>query len=62
METDVQSCLEEEVRAAIKYETLPNDIQSLRQEIEAELKAIIDQKRLQALSRVLAAKRRSAVR
>jgi len=51
--------LEAEVEAARKFDTLPDQISTLRQAVEAELKAIIDETRLQALGRVLAAKRRS---
>jgi hypothetical protein len=51
--------LEDEVEAAVKFQTLPDQIDTLRQDVQAELQAIIDQMRLQALSRVLAAKRRS---
>lgn len=51
--------LEDEVEAAVKFQTLPDQIDTLRQDVRAELQAIIDQIRLQALSRVLAAKRRS---
>ena len=51
--------LEAEVEAAAKFSELPGRIAALRQEVEAELQSIIDQKRLQALGRVLAAKRRS---
>lgn len=51
--------LEEEIKAAEKFHDLPQEIANLRQAIEAELKAIIDTARLQALSKVLTAKRRS---
>lgn len=51
--------LEEEIKAAEKFHDLPQEIASLRLAIEAELKAIIDAPRLQALSKVLAARRRS---
>lgn len=51
--------LEDEVRAAGKYRDLPQQIGDLRQAVEDELHAVVDRKRLQALTRVLAAKRRS---
>lgn len=51
--------LGEEVEAAVKFHTLPEQIGALRQAVEAELKAIIDETRLHALGRVLSAKRRS---
>lgn len=51
--------LEAEVQAADKYRQLPQEVGKLRQEIEAELKALIDELRLQALGRLLTAKRRS---
>jgi len=51
--------LDAEVKAAAKFGSLPDRISILRQEVEVELQAIIDPARLQALGRVLAAKRRS---
>ena len=51
--------LEDEVRAASKYRDLPQQIGELRLGVEDELQAMIDRKRLQALTKVLAAKRRS---
>jgi len=51
--------LEAEVRAADKFQDLLQEIGDLRQAVEAELQAIIDTGRLQALGRVLTAKRRS---
>ncbi len=51
--------LEEEVRAAGKYRDLPQQIGDLRQAVEDELQTLIDRKRLQALTWVLAAKRRT---
>ncbi len=51
--------LQAEVEAAAKFNTLPDEIGTLRQAVEAELKFIIDTERLHALSRVLTAKRRS---
>jgi hypothetical protein len=51
--------LEAEVEAAAKFHTLPDEIEAVRQAVEAELRAIIDTPRLHALSRVLTAKRRS---
>lgn len=51
--------LEEEVRAAGKYRDLPQQIGDLRQAVEDELQALIDRKRLQALTQVLTARRRS---
>jgi hypothetical protein len=51
--------LEEEVQATAKFQSLPAQISELRQAVEAELKAIIDQDRIQALSKILAVKRRS---
>ena len=55
----LMDALESEVEAAAKFHTLPDQIGALRQAVEAELKALIDETRLQALGRVLAAKRRS---
>jgi hypothetical protein len=51
--------LEAEVEAAAKFNTLPDEVETLRQAVEAELGAIIDTERLHALNRVLAVKRRS---
>lgn len=51
--------LEEEIRAAEKFHDLPQEIANLDQAIKTELRAIIDTARLQALSKVLAAKRRT---
>jgi len=51
--------LAEEVQAAAKFHTLPEQVGTLRQAVEAELEAIVDKRRLQALGRVLSAKRRS---
>jgi hypothetical protein len=55
----LMDALIEEISAAEKFHDLPQEIVNLRQTIEAELKAIIDAPRVQALSKVLAAKRRS---
>jgi hypothetical protein len=51
--------LKAEVDAAAKFHSLPDQIRELRQAVEKELTDIIDQTRLQALGRVLIAKRRS---
>lgn len=55
----LMDALIEEVEAAAKFHTLPEEIDTLRQAVEAELQDIIDDTRLHALSRVLSAKRRS---
>jgi len=55
----LMEALTEEVEAAAKFRTLPEETGTLRQTVEAELRVIIDETRLHALSRVLSAKRRS---
>lgn len=51
--------LEEEVKTADKFRDLPAQITVLRKNVESELRALIDETRLHALTRVLTAKRRS---
>ncbi len=51
--------LEEEIDAAVKFRDLPQQIARVQQEVEDELRAIIDSRRLQAIGKVLTAKRRS---
>ena len=48
-----------EVEAAATFHSLPEQIRELRQAVQEELKGILDETRLQALGRVLTAKRRS---